>query len=149
MSARSTHCQLPPALLPLPFWALLGIRIPKTDSEIHERRVRPQGKERKKELIMSPVTVVAISGLVLGDVTFFTPFAGGSTPSYKQLMSQRPRVILNWVQSHFSANLQGKCKFQRAALVKRVCASTAFPALQVIRITSCLVGPELQDLSLC
>lgn len=46
-SARSTHCQLPPALLPLPFWDSLGIRIPKTDSEIHEKGVKSQGKETK------------------------------------------------------------------------------------------------------
>lgn len=59
----------PPTLLPLPFWDLLGIRIPKTDSEIHEKKSK-KSREGNKELIMSPVTVVGISGLVLGELTF-------------------------------------------------------------------------------
>lgn len=95
---------------------------------------------------MSPVTVVDISGLVLD---IFTPtFAGGSTPSYKQFMSQRPRVILNWIQSISGPICEENVNFRECAFVKRVCAGTAFRALQVIRITSCLLGPELQDLRL-
>lgn len=63
---------------------------------------------------MSPVTVVGISGLALGDLAFLhLQWNCRWIHSQQQFMSQRPKVILKWVQRHFRANLQGKCKFQR------------------------------------
>lgn len=103
----------PPTLLPLPFWDLLGIRIPKTDSEIHEKKEQKvKGRKQRADNVSCDSCRYFWVSSWRADI--FTPtFAGGSTPNYNQFMSQRPKVILNWVQSHFRANLQGKCKFQR------------------------------------
>lgn len=98
---------------------------------------------------MSPVTVVDISGLFLGDEAFL---------HLHLLVDPLPATNSSWARdpgsfwTGFRAISGPICKenvnFKECALVKRVCASTAFPALQVIRITSCLLGPELQ-LSVC
>lgn len=98
---------------------------------------------------MSPVTVVDISGLVLGDLTFLHPHLQvDPLPATNSSWARDPRSFWTGFRAISGPIFKEHVDFRACALVKRVCAGTAFRALQEIRITSCLLGPELRGLRL-